>query len=371
MQSGKTANKRSALLAVPALLLAGTALAQDDATPEPAPIQYSEVWEAWTPTWSSDAIKNVAEAFVGSWKTTGPVSEAGGDADGSSGMLMTVSAAPISGVADALYVEQFRADNPGEPFRQSVMQIYTYKDGLRLRTYEILGDDSSKGLLLGMGHLPEAFPELGRDSLIATLDLDISAARNGFKGRTPYPFPTGVGGAVEMTSEIAVSGGTMTTADRGYSASGDVIWGSDNTGSYKWNKSENWAQVDRLPGGLGLITLTNPDDDAPIAGGKIFVHYTGWTADGNKFDSSRDKGQPWPLKWPVSENNVIDGWKRAYDGVRKGTVRKIVIPPALAYREQGVPRAKIGPNATLYFNSEIITIQSPPPPPQQTPGGED
>ena len=152
MQSGKTANKRSALLAVPALLLAGTALAQDDATPEPAPIQYSEVWEAWTPTWSSDAIKNVAEAFVGSWKTTGPVSEAGGDADGSSGMLMTVSAAPISGVADALYVEQFRADNPGEPFRQSVMQIYTYKDGLRLRTYEILGDDSSKGLLLGMGH---------------------------------------------------------------------------------------------------------------------------------------------------------------------------------------------------------------------------
>jgi hypothetical protein len=361
---------RLALLAIPAVLFAGTAIAQDVAAqPEPAPLQYDEIWEAWTPTWSSPAIEGVANAIIGSWKTAAPVAEAGEDAGGSTDMLMTVSAAPVQGVADALYVEQYRADSPGTPFRQSVMQIYKFKDGHRLRTYEIMGDDARTGVLIGMGHLPEAFPELSRDELIATLDLDISPSGNGFKGRTPYPYPTGTGGAVEMTSEIAVDGDRMTTADRGFGADGSVVWGAGESASYNWTKTEDWASVERREGGLALITFTNPDDDKPVDGGRIFVHYTGWTVDGNKFDSSIDKGQPWPLQWPVSQVRVIEGWKQGFDGVTKGTVRKIVIPPDLAYGANGVPRAGIGPNATLYFNTEVITVQAPPPAPEDTPAG--
>jgi hypothetical protein len=359
---------RLALLAIPMMLIAGTAAAQD-AAPEAAPLQYDEVWEAWTPSWSSPAIKSVAETFIGSWKTSTPVSEAGEGADSSVDMLMTVSPAPVIGVADALYVEQYRADEPGKPFRQAIMQIYAYKDGHRLRTYEILGDDSRKGILVGMGHVPEAFPELGRDELIATLDLDISPSGNGFKGRTPYPYPTGAGGAVEMTSEIAVMGDTMTTADRGYGADGTVVWGAGESASYEWTRADDWATVERKEGGLALITLANPDDDAPVDGGRVFVHYTGWTADGNKFDSSIDKGQPWPLTWPVSEMRVIAGWQQGFDGITKGTVRKLVIPAELAYGANGVPRAGIGPNATLYFNTEVITVQAPPPAPGEDDAG--
>lgn len=352
---------RLALLTIPALLLAGTAIAQDAPAPEAAPLQYGEVWETWTPTWTTPAIQSVAEAFIGTWKTTAPVGETGGDASGSTDMLMTVSPAPISGVADALYVEQYRADSPGKPFRQSVMQVYKFKDGHRLRTFEIMGDDSRQGILMGMGHLPEAFPGLGRDELIATLDLDISPSSNGFKGRTAYPYPTGVNGAVEMTSEITVDGDRMTTADRGYGPDGSIVWGAGASGSYTWTRAEDWANVERRPGGLATITFVNPDDDAPVDGGRVFVHYTGWTADGNKFDSSVDKGQPWPLTWPVSEQRVIEGWKQGFDNVHKGTVRKLIIPPALAYGAAGVPRANIGPDAVLYFNTEVITIQAPAP----------
>ncbi len=359
---------RLALIAIPLALLAGTTIAQDEAA-EAAPLQYDEVWEAWNPSWSSSAIEGVAKTFIGTWKTATPVAESGEGADGSTDMLMTVSPAPISGVADALYVEQYRADEPGKPFRQSVMQIYAYKDGHRLRTYEIMGDDSRKGLLVGMGHVPEAFPELSRDDLIATLDLDISPSANGFKGRTPYPYPTGASGAVEMTSEITVNGSTMTTADRGYGANGAVVWGAGESASYSWTRAEDWAEVERRNGGLALITFTNPDDDAPVDGGRVFVHYTGWTADGNKFDSSVDKGQPWPLTWPVSEMRVIAGWQQGFDGITKGTVRKLIIPADLAYGANGVPRANIGPNATLYFNTEVLSVQAPPPAPEAPDAG--
>ena len=365
---------RLAHIATPLAILAGLATshstAQDDAAEaEAAPLQYGEVWESWTPAWSSSAIEGVANAFIGTWKTAAPVSEAGEGAEGSTDMLMVVSAAPVAGVSDALYVEQYRADEPGTPFRQSVMQIYKFKDGHRLRTYEIMGDASRKGILTGMGFVPEAFPELSRDELIATLDLDISPTANGFKGRTPYPYPTGAGGAVEMTSEITVNGGTMTTADRGYGANGGVVWGAGESASYNWTRTDSWINVQCREGGLALIDFANPDDDKPVDGGRVFVHYTGWTADGNKFDSSVDKGQPWPLTWPVSEMRVIAGWQQGFDGITKGTFRKLIIPADLAYGAGGVPRAGIGPNATLYFNTEVITVQAPPPAPDAA-GGE-
>lgn len=365
-------NRFAALLAAPAILLGGTTFAQD-AQPEPAPLPaYDSVWSDWTPTWSDADIQQAAEAFIGAWKTTASVAESGGDADGSADMLMLIEPAPVTGVADALYVEQYRADTP-MPFRQTVMQFYRYKNGLRLRTYEILRDEAGKGVLVGMGLVPEAFPELGRDELIATLDLDIQLSGDGFKGRTPYPYPTGIGGAVEMTSQIMVSGDAMTTADRGFDADGSIAWGAGEDGSYSWARTDVPFKVSHLDGGLALIDFANPQDDVPEKGGRVYVHYTGWTADGHKFDSSRDKGQPWPLTWPVSEMRVIPGWQQGFDGIMKGTVRKLIIPAGMAYGERGVPRAGIAPNATLYFNTEIIAVQAPPPPapePEQAPAGD-
>lgn len=346
----------------PAFLLTTPATLAQDENPQASAPAYSDVWEAWTPTWSSPEIARAAEALSGAWKTTGPIAESGGDATGSVEMLMTIQPAPVTGVPDALYVEQYRADNPARPFRQSVMQFYPFKDGLRLRTYEIIRDESGKGVLAAMGYVPEAFPDLNRNELIATLDLNVTPSGNGFKGQTPYPYPTGVGGAVEMTSEISLNGDALRTADRGYDAAGNVVWGAGDTGAYSWTRSEPWATVDRNAGGLALINLNHPNGEAPEDGGRVFVHYTGWTADGHKFDSSRDKGQPWPLTWPVSEMRVIEGWKQGFDGVVMGTIRKFVIPAGLAYGENGVPRANIAPNATLYFDTEIMAVQPKPEP---------
>jgi hypothetical protein len=358
-------------MAIPAALLAAQAFAQDEQAPAPVETpSYTEVWGEWTPTWSDQEIAETAGAFIGAWKTTQAVASTGEDS-ASVDMLMTISPAPVEGVADALYVEQYRSDSPARPFRQSVMQFYRFKDGIRLRTYEILGSEDLKGVLTGMGMLPEAFPELSRDDLIATLDLDIKASSTGFAGKTPYPYPTGVGGAVEMTSEISVSGDSMRTADRGIAADGAVVWGSGDDAAYTWSRTKPWAKLEKRDGGLAILDLYHAEDDKPEAGGRVYVHYTGWTADGNKFDSSRDKGQPWPLTWPVSEMRVIDGWKQGFDGIMKGTVRKLVIPAALAYGERGVPRAGIGPNANLYFDAEVIAVQPPPPPPaEEAPAAE-
>lgn len=357
----------AAWLSLPAVLLAGVAIAQD--SPEPAPVlsPYAEVWGEWTPTWSSAEIAQAAASFKGAWQTTQAIAETGGEGGGSVKMLMTIHPAPIAGVPDAFYVEQYRADAPARPFRQSVMQLYRFKNALRLRTYEILGDETRKGVLIGMGLVPEAFPELGRDDLIATLDLDLALSSDGFTGKTPYPYPTGVGGAVEMTSEIALIGDSMRTADRGFAPDGSVAWGAGGDTSYTWTRTKPWATVDRRDGGLILIDLHRPEGDHPVDGGRVYVHYTGWTVDGNKFDSSRDRGQPWPLTWPVSEMRVIEGWKMGFDGIMQGTVRKLVIPAALAYGERGVPRSGIGPDATLYFDAEVIAVQAPPP----APDGED
>ncbi|USN99171.1 MAG: FKBP-type peptidyl-prolyl cis-trans isomerase [Phycisphaeraceae bacterium] len=354
------------LLAIPAMLSGGPALAQDSEPAAAQPTVYSDVWESWSPTWSDADIQQAAEAFIGTWKTTAAVGESGGDADGSANMLMIVEPAPVSGVSDALYVEQYRSDM-ARPFRQAVMQFYRYKNGLRLRTYEILRDETGKGVLVAMGLVPEAFPELSRDELIATLDLDIQLSGDSFKGKTPYPYPTGTGGAVEMTSDIMVSGDTMKTADRGYAADGSVVWGAGSDATYNWSRTECPFTVVRHDGGLATIDLAHPEDDQPETGGRVYVHYTGWTADGHKFDSSRDKGQPWPLQWPVSQMRVIAGWQQGFDGVMKGTVRKLIIPSSMAYGAQGVARAGIGPSATLYFDTEVIAIQAPPPPPEEAP----
>lgn len=353
-------------LVMAALAAASTlSIAQDEPEAAPAaPLAYDEVWEAWSPTWSTQAIEKAAKAITGAWRTKTAVSEFGGDAGGSIEMLMTIHPAPVSGVADALYVEQYRADNPSRPFRQSVMQFYPYKNGVRLRTYEIMRDETGKGVLAAMGMVPEAFPTLSRDELLATLDLDIEMAGSGFKGRTPYPYPTGTGGAVEMTSTITVAGETMQTADLGYAADGSVVWGAGEDATYEWTRTEPWAKVEKRQGGLALINLAAGSGEAPVNGGRVFVHYTGWTAEGNKFDSSRDKGQPWPLTWPVSEMRVIDGWKQGFDGILQGTVRKLIIPAALAYGDRGVPRANIGPNATLYFDAEVMAVQAPEPAPE-------
>ncbi|MBF0237444.1 MAG: FKBP-type peptidyl-prolyl cis-trans isomerase [SAR324 cluster bacterium] len=88
-------------------------------------------------------------------------------------------------------------------------------------------------------------------------------------------------------------------------------------------------------------------------GDKVKVHYEGWLAeDYTMFDSSRKKRKPY--EFVLGENQVIPGWEEAMSGVKEGSKIQLIVPPELAYGQQGFDNIKIPPNATLIFQVEIL-----------------
>ncbi|MEJ6793697.1 MAG: FKBP-type peptidyl-prolyl cis-trans isomerase [Flavobacteriales bacterium] len=103
--------------------------------------------------------------------------------------------------------------------------------------------------------------------------------------------------------------------------------------------------------GLQYTVITKGDGEQPKETDNVTVHYHGTQLDGTVFDSSVERGQP--ASFPV--NGVIPGWVEALQLMNVGSKYKLFIPSNLAYGERGAGGA-IGPNATLIFEVELISI---------------
>lgn len=104
---------------------------------------------------------------------------------------------------------------------------------------------------------------------------------------------------------------------------------------------------------LIIEDLVAGEGEEATTGCQVSVHYTGWLADGSKFDSSVDRGQP--FGFPLGGGRVIPGWEQGVVGMKVGGKRRLTIPPHLAYGERGFPGA-IPPNATLTFEVELLGV---------------
>lgn len=91
-----------------------------------------------------------------------------------------------------------------------------------------------------------------------------------------------------------------------------------------------------------------------VLGKTVSVHYVGTLISGQKFDSSKDRGQPFSFK--LGAGQVIQGWDQGVAGMKAGGKRKLVIPPTLGYGAQGAGNV-IPPNATLVFEVELLKVE--------------
>ena len=115
----------------------------------------------------------------------------------------------------------------------------------------------------------------------------------------------------------------------------------------------NLAAMTKTTSGLAYRDAKVGSGAAAKAGQTVCVHYTGWLPDGSKFDSSRDRNEP--FKFRLGAGQVIRGWDEGVAGMRVGGRRLLVIPPDLAYGATGSD--PIPPNATLVFDVVLLGVQ--------------
>ena len=115
----------------------------------------------------------------------------------------------------------------------------------------------------------------------------------------------------------------------------------------------NLATSTKTPSGLYYRDLTTGAGAVVANGQQLAMRYTGWLADGTRFDGNEAGGAP--FVFPLGARAVIDGWDQGIVGMQVGGRRQLIIPPALGYGPSG--SGPIPGNAILVFNVEVLSAQ--------------
>jgi FKBP-type peptidyl-prolyl cis-trans isomerase FklB len=180
------------------------------------------------------------------------------------------------------------------------------------------------------------------------LEVDLNMVLNGMKEAS-----TGV--ASPLTAEESQK--LMTDLQKNLQAKAEAKQKSDGEKNSKEGKAfleENAKKKDivKLPSGMQYKVLTAGKGDSPKATDTVKTHYRGTLINGTEFDSSYKRGQP--ATFPV--NGVIKGWTEALQLMKPGAKWQLFIPSELAYGEGGAGES-IGPNSTLIFEVELLSIE--------------
>lgn len=118
------------------------------------------------------------------------------------------------------------------------------------------------------------------------------------------------------------------------------------------------SEVTLTASGLKIIDNKIGSGASPKIGQTCVMHYTGWLyingAKGKKFDSSRDRGEP--FEFSIGQGKVIPGWDEGIETMKVGGKRTLIIPPQLGYGAAGAG-ASIPPNSTLIFDVELLDVK--------------
>ena len=116
---------------------------------------------------------------------------------------------------------------------------------------------------------------------------------------------------------------------------------------------KRWPKVQSNKEGLHWVVSKAGQGTTPAPGARISVHYTGTLLENDrKFDSSYDRGEP--IQFEVGRGRVIPGWDMALSSMKQGEKRTLIIPPSLAYGEEGAGGGVIPPHAWLVFEVELL-----------------
>ena len=176
--------------------------------------------------------------------------------------------------------------------------------------------------------------------MIATAAALIGAACDR-SHETSAPHPTNAGGTATPLA-VQPTGAAVAPAPA-----------ADATGAAAPGGTGTEAKV-TTASGLSYDDIKKGTGASPNPGQTAVVHYTGWLTDGKKFDSSRDRGQP--FRFRVGQGQVIKGWDEGVATMQVGGVRKLTIPPQLGYGAAGAGGV-IPPNATLVFEVELLGVE--------------